>query len=66
MKSHAWLHIAGYLVMLRSGLATEPCALVAIGCAATVLVAPTTLTKYKYAAFLALVAFHSLIFCQYR
>lgn len=52
--------------MLRSGLATEPCALVAIGCAATVLVAPTTLTKYKYAAFLALVAFHSLIFCQYR
>ncbi|BDA49628.1 hypothetical protein COCOBI_14-2480 [Coccomyxa sp. Obi] len=56
----------GYLVMLRSGLATDACALVAIGCGATLLIAPTTLTKYKYAVFLALVAFHSLILCQYR
>ena len=52
--------------MLRPELATEPVALAAIGCAATFLAAPTTLTRYKYAAYLTLVACHSLIFCQYR
>ncbi|KAK9904804.1 hypothetical protein WJX75_002805 [Coccomyxa subellipsoidea] len=56
----------GYVVMLRAGLATEPVALAAIGCTATFLVAPSTLTRYKYAAYLTLVACHSLIFCQYR
>ncbi len=57
--------MAGYLVMLRSGLATEPVALAAIGCAATFLAAPATLTRYKYAAYLMLIAFHSLVLCQY-
>lgn len=52
--------------MLRSGLATQPEALAAIGCVVTFLIAPASLTRYKYAAFLTLVTFHSLILCQYR
>lgn len=57
---------AGFLVMLRSGLATEPVALGVLGCVATFVVAPLSLTQYNYAAYLTLVAFHSLILCQYR
>ncbi|BDA49627.1 hypothetical protein COCOBI_14-2470 [Coccomyxa sp. Obi] len=55
----------GFLVMLRSGLATNPYALVAIVCTVTALVAPVTLTVYKYAVFLMLITFDSLILCQY-
>ena len=52
--------------MLHPGLATNPYALTAIVCTATFLVAPVTLTVYKYAAFLMLITFHSLILCQYK
>jgi hypothetical protein len=56
----------GFLVMLRSGLATNPYALMAIVCTVTAIVAPITLTEYKYAIFLGLITFDSLILCQYR
>lgn len=52
--------------MLHPDLATNPYALTAIVCAATFMVAPITLTVYKYAAFLTLITFHSLILCQYK
>lgn len=52
--------------MLRSSLAQEPYALMAIVCTVTAIVAPITLTEYKYAIFLALITFDSLILCQYR
>ena len=52
--------------MLHTGLATNPYALAAIVCAATFMVAPITLTVYRYAAFLTLITFHSLILCQYK
>lgn len=51
--------------MLRPGLATQPEALTAIICAAVLLAAPVTLTPYKYAVFLTLITFDSLILCQY-
>ena len=57
---------AGFAVMLHSGLATNPYALTAIVCSATFVVAPITLTVYRYAAFLTLITFHSLILCQYK
>ena len=57
---------AGFAVMLHSGLATNPYALTAIVCSATFVVAPVTLTVYRYAAFLTLITFHSLILCQYK
>ena len=57
---------AGFLVMLDSRLATNPYALIAIICTVTVVVAPLTLTEYKYAIFLMLITFDSLILCQYR
>lgn len=52
--------------MLHSSLATNPYALTAVVCAATFVVAPITLTVYRYAAFLTLITFHSLILCQYK
>ena len=52
--------------MLHPDLATNPYALTAIVCTATFLVAPITLTVYRYAAFLTLITFHSLILCQYK
>lgn len=52
--------------MAHSGLATNPYALSALVCAATFVVAPITLTVYKYAAFLTLITFMSLILCQYK
>ena len=52
--------------MAHSGLATNPYALTALVCAATFAVAPLTLTIYKYAAFLTLITFMSLILCQYK
>ena len=52
--------------MLHSGLATNPYALTAIVCGATFVVAPVTLTVYRYAAFLTLITFMSLILCQYK
>jgi hypothetical protein len=57
---------AGYLLMLRSDLATNPYALAVLVCFASAAVAPITLTGYKYAAFLSLITFNSLVLCQYR
>lgn len=52
--------------MLHPALADQPEALTAIVCAACCLLAPVTLTPYKYAVFLTLITFNSLILCQYR
>ena len=56
---------AGFLVMLRPDLATQPEALTAIICAAVLAAAPVTLTPYKYAVFLTLITFDSVVLCQY-
>lgn len=52
--------------MLHSDLATNPYALITLVCLMTAVVAPITLTVYKYAVFLMLITFDSLILCQYR
>ena len=57
---------AGFAVMAHPALATDPFALTALVCTATCVIAPITLTVYRYAAFLTLITFHSLILCQYK
>jgi len=61
-----WFGCTGFLVMLHSDLATNPYALITLVCLMTAIVAPITLTVYKYAVFLMLITFDSLILCQYR
>ena len=56
----------GFAVMAHPDLATDPFALTALVCTATCVIAPITLTVYRYAAFLTLITFHSLILCQYK
>ncbi len=51
--------------MLHSGLATQPEALAAIICCAVFATAPVTQTPYKYAVFLTLITFDSVVLCQY-
>ncbi len=65
-RRHAFVPVPGYLVMLRPALATQPEALTAIVCGACCLLAPITLTPYKYAVFLTIITFNSLVLCQYR
>ena len=45
-------------------LANNAWGLACIVCAFTLLVAPVTLTPYKYAAFLFIITLHTLILCQ--
>ncbi len=52
--------------MLRSDLATQPVALSAVGCGVTFLAGPLTVTRYRSAVFLALLAFQSLIFSEFE
>ena len=65
-RRYASALVPGFLVMLRPALATQPEALTAIVCGACCLLAPITLTPYKYAVFLTIITFNSLILCQYR
>ncbi len=57
---------AGFLLMMRTDLATNPYALCALVCMAAAILAPVTVTDYKYAAFLTMITFNSLVLCQYR
>ena len=45
-------------------LADNAWGLAAIVCLFTVLIAPVTLTQYKYAAYLFIITLHTLIMCQ--
>lgn len=62
----AILAAAGFLLMMDSRLATNPYALAVLVCTAAAILAPVTLTDYKYAAFLTMITFNSLVLCQYR
>ncbi|DBA72154.1 TPA: hypothetical protein ACH3X2_010874 [Trebouxia sp. C0005] len=57
--------VLGFLVMLRTGLATSPVALAAIICVYTWLFGLASQTQYKYAVFLTLITADAVILCQY-
>lgn len=55
----------GYVVMLRTSLATSPVALAVIICAYTWLFGLAQSTPFKYAVFLTLITADAVILCQY-
>lgn len=57
--------VLGYLIMLRTGLATAPIALAALICCYTWLLGLVSMTEFKYAVFLTLITADAVILCQY-
>ena len=55
----------GYLIMLRTGLATAPVALAALICCYTWIMGLFSMTEFKYAVFLTLITADAVVLCQY-